>query len=85
MGQIEQIEELLHLSGGFSQPSFFRGQLIFIVVLPQPICLQRVFICMGKLTVSIKKIAKGKTNINALALISDIKNNKKNENIIGIG
>ena len=85
MGQIEQIEELLHLSGGFSQPSFFLWQLIFVVVFLQLICLQRVFICIGKLTVSIKKIAKGKTNINAFALISDLKNNKKNENIIVIG
>lgn len=48
----------------------------------QLVCLHLLLICMGKLAVSVRKAAKGKINISALFLILDLKNNKKNENVI---
>jgi hypothetical protein len=51
----------------------------------QLICLHLLLICRGKLTVSVRKTARGKININAFILIPGLKNNKKDGNFFRMG
>ena len=80
-GQIEHGAESLHFPGDLPG-SFFWGQFIALIFI-QTTVLHRVFMCNGKLTVSVRKTTKGINSISALSLIAVLKVIKRKYIFIG--